>query len=216
MHLFAAADVGRDVSRAVTAADGTEYRVRSARIGDFASWRAVRMANERRLAPAFGSAGRTWAEENTATSWVEWITALLRARRRREALPMVISEHRPGRDARIVGEIGVCGIDPTTRSGELYAWAAEVPPAVVPWAVAQLIAAAFAPPYRMDRVVAPIACGNPGPRQALEALGFTHRARRHELRDYDGAPTDHDIWAMENTTAVRASMDRAERRLEHV
>ncbi|GAA1095471.1 GNAT family N-acetyltransferase [Tsukamurella strandjordii] len=196
-------------SRLPSVADGAagdEYLVRPARLLDYRSWRATRMANERRLAPAFGSPDRLWSALNTRSAWLERFGPVPGLSRRGRSLTYVVVARDPRGHERIVGEVGIRGVDPVTASGEISVWATDLPDAVMPWATASLVAAAFASEHRLDRVVAPVARNNPGPCRMFEAVGMERRAVRRSLREYDGAPRDHDIWVIENTPATRAAL----------
>ena len=197
----------RGAREATLRAGSTEYSVRRPRIRDYPHWRRTRIDEKARLAAAFGSPDADWPDLHSPSAWVEWVTSVRSAARRREALPFVLLEH--GADGpRLVGEIGVGAVDPRTGTGELYAWAVRTAPEVVPWAVAQVISRTFDPPFALDRIVAPTARGNRSVHRALEVLRFEHRATRRRFRMYAGEPTDHDLWVMDNTPHNRARIRR--------
>lgn len=186
--------------------DGREFELRRVRLTDYASWRTIRLANERRLAPAFKRPDRTWEECHSPMAWVEWFadTAVGSLRRTRYAL--VIVEHAAGKPSRVVGEVGLCGVDPVTRAGELSAWVSDSPGTLVPWGLANVIDRVFAPEYGLERIVAPGVETKGRPAHLVAALGMERIGTRRDFRIFNGEPTDHMMCVLENTPEVRASM----------
>lgn len=187
-------------------AGGRRYALRTPVLADFATWREVRLRHAARLAPAFGSSEHEWAVDSSPEAWAEWLTSMRSAAFRGAALPAVVVEQADSGE-RVVGELGVCAVDPITRTGEFYAWSVAQDPTVVPWAASNLVLRAFDAPLHLDRVVAPVAEVNPGPSRALHRMGWARKAVRRALRTYDGAPEDHGIWVLENEPAVRRALE---------
>ncbi|WP_461167741.1 GNAT family N-acetyltransferase [Tsukamurella serpentis] len=174
-------------------------------MSDYSTWRDARLDNREHLAPAFGSSERDWAAQSSPQAWVEWLGAMRDGARAGTALPSVVVEQREGAE-RVVGSMGICAVDPVTRSGEFFAWCIAEDPSVVPWAASNLVLRAFTGPLELERVVGPVAMVNPAPGRALHRMGWTRRAGRRALRVYDGAPADHDLWVLENDPAVRDAL----------
>lgn len=188
------------------ASGARRYSLRPPRAGDYASWRDVRLEHARVLAPAFGSSQRRWEQESTPEAWIERIAELRAAARHDTALPAVVVEHVAGGE-RVIGELGVCAVDPLTRTGEFYAWAVAGDPVVVPWAASVLVLESFDGPLQLRRVVAPVAVDNPGPSRALRRMGWTLAAERAAYREYDERPATHGIWVLENELEVRRALE---------
>ncbi len=185
--------------------DGRRYALRPPRLTDYAGWRDIRLAHADLLAPAFGTSQRGWEQDCAPGQWIEWCTMLRRSTRNLSALAAVAVEH-TDRGERVIGELGVCGVDPVTRSGEFYAWLVAGNPRVLPWGVSTMVLHAFAGPMALRRVLAPVAVVNPGPLRTIKRTGWTHRAVRRVLREYDEQPADHDIWSLENDPATRRAL----------
>ncbi|WP_019201453.1 GNAT family N-acetyltransferase [Tsukamurella sp. 1534] len=190
---------------------GRRYSLRAPRLRDYAGWRDVRLRHADILAPAFGSSERAWADESSAERWFEWVSLLRSRGARHDGVSIaVLVQHRNGGE-RVIGEFGVCGVDPFSRTGEFYAWAVAGDPAIVRWAAATMVRNAFGAPHRLPRVVGPIAVDNPGPAGALHTMGWSRRGLRRVLREYDARPTDHEIWVLDNDAETRASLERMAR-----
>ena len=81
-----------------------------------------------------------------------------------------------------------------------------MPHAATTWALAEGVLEVLEGPYGVPWVVAPVAVPNPGPSGLLARGGFEPSGTARQLRPYDGVPTDHVIWRLENTAAVRAHL----------
>ncbi|GAA1017276.1 hypothetical protein GCM10009551_105940 [Nocardiopsis tropica] len=196
---------GRARTVAAMRLDGVDYEVRHMRLSDFRPWQKTRLRCEDRLAPAFAAEGRTWAEQNDVTSWVEYATPLIEGYRSRRTLPLVIYR-RDAHGEEFLGEVGLCGIDDATRSGEMYGWIAPTKTRITPWTLSTAVGMVLEPEYRLDRVIVPAAAANAATRPGLQILGFSDGGRRHALRPYAGAPADHDISYLDNTPENRAAI----------
>lgn len=102
----------------------------------------------------------------------------------------------------MVGEVGICAVDPVTATGEISVWSVARPASVVPWAASAIVLAGF-DLLGLARVVAPVAVVNRGPLRALGRMDWVRAANRRSLREYEGVPREHGIWVLENTPAVR-------------
>ncbi|MBJ8340472.1 GNAT family N-acetyltransferase [Antrihabitans sp. YC3-6] len=186
--------------------DGISYSLRVPRIDDAGLWRAARSAERDRLLPAFGRTDLSWEEAHAPVIWVESWMRMRSAAKRGEAIFFVVIET-ISEVATIVGEVAVAGIDPNSGSGELSIWVSRRATAeVAKWAIAETVLRAFDAPYRIPRVIGPIAVSNRAPARLAESMGFVELAQRRALRVYNGEPTDHALWVFDNNERNRTRM----------
>lgn len=179
------------------------YRLRLPLLSDAGSWRRTCLAERTRLTAAFGRDDMSWDEAHSPIMWTERCVELRRAYRKGRALPFVVCKSGRAGVEEIVGEVGVSGVDRWTDTAELYVWLAKLPNgrAVSSWALASVTLRAFESGLHPARVVGPIAVANPRAAHLAERVGFEPKAVRRDLRLYDGVPTDHRLWVMENTVS---------------
>lgn len=188
------------------AVDGHRYALRPPRLEDFPTWRDARIAHASRLAPAFGTSELQWAVDSSPEAWLEAFWRSRSAARRSRALPGIVTEMHSESRERVVGEVGICAVDPVTATGEMSVWSVARPAAVVPWAASAVVLAGF-DLLGLDRVIAPVAVVNAGPLRALGRMNWVRAASRSALREYEGVPREHGIWVLENTREVRGRLE---------
>lgn len=193
---------------ALTRRFGTStFSLRVPRFADFERWRATRIDHSRFLAPAFGEAGRTWAELNTPAAWIEKYVTDRRLSRRGLSFPHLLfeSSHIDAAGPRVAGEVNISRVDGLSQAGELSVWCTPSvhQSEVTGWAGHVVVLEAFTRANPLRWVIAPVAVDNPRPAKGLALAGFEKTARLRRQRDYDGSPTDHDLWVCENTPRNR-------------
>lgn len=172
--------------------DGTTILLRRARISDGPPWRAARLRDADRLRPAFG-------DDVSLTAWVEHVLEDREATGQGVLEPLLAVDD----EGNVLGE---CTFSLDRRSGlaECSMWAVSATtPVQTTWIIVSAALWLLERRPTIPWIVAPVAVGNPGPARMLTASGFERAAVARELRAYDGVPTDHDIWRLENTPAVR-------------
>jgi RimJ/RimL family protein N-acetyltransferase len=105
--------------------------------------------------------------------------------------------------------LGECVFSIDARSGlaELSLWTGRaVPHSVSTAATAHGVLRMFEQQPAVPWMVAPVASANPGPARLLAEAGFEPGATARRLRLYDGVPTDHVVWRLENTERTRAHL----------
>lgn len=169
--------------------------LRPPRISDGPAWRATCLREEARLKDSFGAPGVPWS---TSVSLVSWADRVMQQRASAKAgllVPYVVTYD----NGAVAGEISFA-IDPRTATAEVSLWITkETPKALRTWLIGMSMLRIFSLPQPIERVVAPVAVGNPGPTQVFTLLGFTKQATARELRAYGGAVVDHDIWWLDRS-----------------
>lgn len=172
--------------------DGSDLLLRRARISDGPPWRAARLRDAHRLRAAFG-------DDVSLTDWVDHVLADRRQTRQGSLEPLLAVD---GRN-RVVGECSFA-IDGRSGLAECSMWTVSQTTHVqTTWVIVSAALWLLERRPTIPWIVAPVAVGNPGPARMLTASGFERAAVARQLRVYDGVPTDHDIWRLENTPAVR-------------
>jgi RimJ/RimL family protein N-acetyltransferase len=188
--------------------DDVDVMLRPPRLTDGPEWRRVRIADESRLRAAFREGDASWAEQSSSTAWADRLLMLRGGARAGSIVPFVFATT----DDHLLGEC-VFSIDPRSGLAELSLWTARaVPHSVSTAATALGVLRMFEHPPAVPWMVAPVASSNPGPARLLAEAGFEPGATARRLRLYDGVPTDHVIWRLENTertrTHLRGVLDR--------
>jgi RimJ/RimL family protein N-acetyltransferase len=179
--------------------DDVEVVLRRPRLTDGPGWRRVRLAAEARLRGAFGHGDESWDEQSSLVTWADHVHETRAATRAGAMVPYVFVTA----DGQFLGE---CIFTISARSGlaELSLWTARsVPHSVSTAATAHGVLRMLEHPPAVPWVVAPVASSNPGPARLLAEAGFEPGATARRLRLYDGVPTDHVIWRIENTERTR-------------
>jgi RimJ/RimL family protein N-acetyltransferase len=183
------------------------FSLRVPRFRDFEGWRATRMFHARFLAPAFGETGRTWEELNTSAAWIEKYVTDRRLSRRGLSYPHLLFETSQANATApsVAGEVNISRVDSLSRAGEMSVWCTPSvhPSEVSGWAFHVVVLNAFTGPNPLRWVIAPVSVANPRPAKGLAVAGFEKTATLRRQRDYDGSPTDHNLWVCENTTRNR-------------
>ncbi len=170
--------------------------LRQARWSDGPAWVRTRTQDGERMRTVFG--------DSSLTTWVEHYMEQRRAVRAGLRVPFLATHV----DGRVIGEVNF-HLDPTTGSAEISLWFARgTSREITEWIAASSLFRLYQLPARVPRVMAPIASANPGPRRLLAHWGFTQRAVSRELRPYDGAPVDHDVWWLERDPDQLADLAR--------
>lgn len=180
--------------------------LRAPRLSDADAWRRTCLEHEERLRPAFGHGHTDWSSEHSPTEWAEkWWCA--------RTDPFVVHSRSliagDGADARMVGQVEHVGPDPRTGHFEASIWIAGIPRpsgSIAQWALAMCVLDVFLSFPDVPRIVGPVYVHNRAAAALGEAVGFQHVQTLRRLREYDGEPADHAIWAIENTAEVRASL----------
>ena len=187
--------------------DGRLLLMRQPRFSDYASWNTARRFADSHISAAFAdsSDGKGWLVNNSSRTWVERCARLRRAARRGRAAPFVVVEVDADGSESVLGEFGIDAVDDWTWVGEASAWLSPIEKSsgVALWAAASMLLAGFTLPRSYSTVIGPVAVGNRSAARLSAAVGMTVIARSRVLRMYGGRPTDHDIWAMENTPESR-------------
>jgi hypothetical protein len=182
--------------------DGIEVVLRGPRFSDGLSWRQVRLRDEARLRPSFGNRDRGWDEQSSLTAWVERVVDHRAGARAGTIVPFVLATTVDD----VLGEF-TFAIDGRSGLAEMSLWTARgVPHDLTTWATASAVLGLFDAPQIVPWVVAPVAVTNPAPSGLLARGGFEPSGTARQLRPYDGVPTDHVIWRLENTAAARAHL----------
>jgi RimJ/RimL family protein N-acetyltransferase len=190
--------------------DDLDVVVRPPRLTDGPEWRRARLADESRLRAAFGQGDASWQQQSSSTAWADRLHMLRDGARAGTVVPFVFVTT----DDRLLGEC-VFGIDARSGLAELSLWTGRaVPHSVSTAATALAVLRMFEHPPAVPWVVAPVASSNPGPARLLAEAGFEQGATARRLRLYDGAPTDHAIWRLENAERTRTHLRDVLRRYQ--
>jgi RimJ/RimL family protein N-acetyltransferase len=182
--------------------DELDVVLRRPRLTDGPEWRRVRLADESRLRPAFGHGDAPWGEQSSLTAWADRVHSLREATRAGAMVPFVFATTA----GRFLGEC-VFSIDARSGLAELSLWTGRaVPHSVSTAATAHGVLRMFERPSSVPWMIAPVAASNPGPTRLLAEAGFEPGATARRLRLYDGEPTDHVVWRLENTERTRAHL----------
>lgn len=179
--------------------------VRAPRLSDADSWRHTCLEHEKRLRPAFGSPRTDWNDEHSPTVW-----AAIWWRSRTDPsvqVASVLTVDDGGHD-RVVGQQIFAGRDPRTGHTETSTWVAGLPNshAAAMWMSAVNILEVFEKHPEVTCVVAPLSTTNKAATALATSVGFTYLQTLRQLREFSGAPTDHTIYTLPNTAAVRAKL----------
>ncbi len=181
---------------------GVDVVLRPPRISDGPSWRRTRLLDEARLRPSIGHGDESWDAQSSLTAWVERVRHLRAGARDGSTVPFVLATTAGD----VLGEIAFT-IDARSGLAELSIWTARsVPHDATTWALARGVLNVLEGLRGVPWVVAPVSVTNPGPSGLLARGGFEPSGTAQQLRPYDGVPTDHVIWRLENTSAVRAHL----------
>lgn len=176
--------------------------MRRARLSDGPAWRRARLLNESRLRPAMSDGHDGWDRQSSLTAWADHLREQRAATRTGAMVPYLLATT----DDEVLGE---CTFSFDERSGlaELSLWSiGAASHALARWATATGILQLFEDPDPVPWVVGPVAVTNRGPAGLLAVAGFESVGVARQLRVYDGAPTDHEMWRMENSAATRAHL----------
>lgn len=178
--------------------------LRRPQLTDGPEWRRIRLADESRLGPSFGHDDASWDEQSSLTAWADRVHALRAEARAGAMVPFAFATT----DGRFLGEC-LFSIDARSGLAELSLWTGRaVPHDAATAATARGVLRMFEHPRTVPWIVAPVASSNPGPARLLAEVGFEPGGTARRLRLYDGAPTDHVVWRLENTERTRAHLRR--------
>lgn len=167
--------------------------LRPVRLRDAGVWSAVRLRDERHLAPWEPTLPGGWARRNAAGEWPGRWLALRSAARRGAALPLAVTL-----DGRFVGHVVVGNVvrEPLLSAYVGYWVDADVAGGgVITAAVALVVDHCFGPAglHRLEATVRP---ENAASLRVLEKLGFRREGTFRRYLDVDGTWRDHHCFAM--------------------
>lgn len=178
--------------------------LRPPRVLDGPAWRDTCLREEDRLAHVLRSPDRSWAESLSTAAWVERVQAQRAATRAGLLIPYVAVLD----DGRVVGEISFA-IDPRTGVAEASLWVSrDVPRGARAWLIGMSIMRVLSLPDPIARIIAPVACSNPGPAALFAQLGFTRAVHSEQLRWYDDRWADHNVWWLDTGPDVLTHLGR--------
>jgi RimJ/RimL family protein N-acetyltransferase len=182
--------------------DGVDVVLRRPRLSDGPSWRRARLLDEDRLRPSLSHGDDTWDRQSSLPAWVERVGGQRAAARAGTQVALVLATT----SDEVLGEF-TFALDERSGLAELSLWTRRsVPREATAWSTAASVLHVLEHPYAVPWVVAPVAVPNPGPTDVLTRAGFEPSATARRLRPYDGVPTDHVVWRLENTATSRARL----------
>ena len=189
--------------------------LRPYRRSDARAWSAVRIANEKWLAPWESSPPGPWAEMNSVGAYGYVYRDMKRAARRGESMPFAVClREEPGKE-RLVGHLNLGNIVRRAFSSAYVGYWVDSRVAgrgVIPTALALAVDHAFGP-GGLHRVEINIRPENGPSRRVVEKLGFREEAYHPRYMHIDGTWRDHLGYAMtsEEVTAEGGLLARWKR-----
>nr|WP_211177216.1 GNAT family protein [Pseudonocardia acidicola] len=167
--------------------------LRPVRLRDGSAWSAIRIRDERNLAPWEPSAPGSWVQRNAVTEWPGRWAVLRAAGRRGVALPFAITL-----DGRLVGQVMVGNIvrEPLLSAYVGYWCDARVNGCGVTTAAVAMVADHCFGPVGLHRLEATVRPENRASMRVLEKLGFREEGLFQRYLDVDGAWRDHLCFAL--------------------
>ena len=174
-----------------TTPNGLRVVLRTPRLSDADAWRRVRLDDRAAIEPYWAYSGQSWPDQHRRRVWVrEWIAGRRRMRR--------------GQSIHTIGEVdgqlaGQCDawLERYHQRGELGMWIHSrwSGDGVGLVAVGLLIDYLFNE-VGLERVSAPIACGNVPPTRLAEHLSFVHEGVMRSYMTSGKGRCDYDLWSM--------------------
>lgn len=179
-------------------ANGDVLWIRPPKYSDGPSWRDTCRRESDRLAHVLGDVDEGWEASTSLVAWAERLRNQRTASRQGLAISTVVAFG----DGQIAGEVSFA-VDPRTSVVEASIWLSEtLPNDARAWVVAMCLIRVCSLPDPIAGIVAPVAISNPGPGPLFTAIGFERTGRCRQLRRYDGAWTDHDIWWLDSRQSI--------------
>jgi RimJ/RimL family protein N-acetyltransferase len=173
-----------------TTPGGLTVVLRAPRLSDADSWRQARITDQAAMEPFWEYSDVSWPDRHRRRDWIrEWIGARQRMRQGR-CLHTVVE---------VNGELsGQCDawLERYHKRGELSLWvhsrwSGDVVGAT---AVGMLLDYMFGE-IGLERITAPIACGNAPPSSLAEQFGFVHEGVLRSYMTVGKGRCDHDLWS---------------------
>lgn len=170
-----------------------EVAVRPVRLRDGAAWSAVRIRDERHLAPWEPNMPGTWEQRHAVGEWPGRWLALRSAARRGVALPFAVTL-----DGRFAGHVMIGNLvrEPLLSAYVGYWVDAAVAGGGVITAAVALVADHCFGPVGLHRLEATVRPENAASLRVLEKLGFRMEGVFRRYLDVDGGWRDHRCYAI--------------------
>ncbi|ADG78346.1 N-acetyltransferase domain-containing protein OS=Tsukamurella paurometabola (strain ATCC 8368 / DSM / CCUG 35730 / CIP 100753 / JCM 10117 / KCTC 9821 /NBRC 16120 / NCIMB 702349 / NCTC 13040) OX=521096 GN=Tpau_1728 PE=4 SV=1 [Tsukamurella paurometabola] len=179
--------------------------LRAPRLSDAKAWRRTNLEHEDRLRPAFGSPHSDWEAAHSAAEWAHtWLAARSGAGVPLSRVLMVDD----GDSDRMVGQQTYAGPDPRTGHAEVSTWIAGLDDSAViaRWMSAMCVLEVLRLNPHLRYITAPLAVTNAPAIALAKASGFTWVQDQRGLREYNGHPIDHTVYALANSLESRSML----------
>ncbi|APT84353.1 acetyltransferase [Corynebacterium aquilae DSM 44791] len=177
----------------VLLADGGLVTVRPLKVGDFSSWRRMRLEDEHLIRPVEPTVRGSWAEAHTRASFMEQLAGLRRLASFGHVLPLAIEV-----DGLFAGQLTIGGIERgTALSGWVGYWVSSryTGRGVAQAALALGVDHAFNK-VGLHRLTATFLPDNPTSGSVLKAVGFRREGYLRGNLHIDGRWRDHEFVAL--------------------
>ena len=186
--------------------DAGTVALRPVRLRDGREWSAIRIRDERRLAPWEPSLPGSWAERHATAEWPGRWLQLRSAARRGSALPFAVTVD--GRFAHHVADHHLPG-EPLLSAYVGYWCDARVGGGGVTTAAVALVVDHCFGPVGLHRLEATVRPENTASLRVLAKLGFRHEGLLRRYLDVDGAWRDHLCFALTVEDLPRGGLARS-------
>ncbi|MDV3125584.1 GNAT family N-acetyltransferase [Mycobacterium sp. 21AC1] len=182
---------------------GRALTLRTPRFSDAEDWRRVRLANQELIEPFWDHSTLSWSERHTRRVWLRECVSARRRMRRGAGLHTVIDV-----DRQLAGQCDVW-IDRYHGRSELGLWvAAGHSNAGVGSAAVRLVVGHLFDAMSIERVAAPIACGNDATIRIARRLGFVREGVMRSYMTVGSRRRDHELWSLTRNDWLGASATR--------
>jgi RimJ/RimL family protein N-acetyltransferase len=181
---------GAGPTLSATTPSGLVVVLRPPRLRDADSWRRARIADQAAIEPFWAYSELSWADRHRRRDWIRDYIAARRRMRQGRCVHTVVE---------VNGELaGQCDawLEPYHLRGELGMWMGSrwAGEGVGATAVGLLIDYLFAE-IGLERITAPIACGNVAPACLAKQLKFVHEGVLRSYMTVGKGRSDHDLWS---------------------
>lgn len=168
-----------------------ELTLRTPRFSDADDWRRVRLANQQLMEPFWDHSTLSWPERHTRSVWIRECVSARRRMRRGTGLHTVIDV-----DRQLAGQCDAW-IDRYHGRSELGLWvAAGHANAGVGSGAVQLVVRHLFDELGIERIAAPIACGNGATSRIARRLGFVREGVMRDYMTVGNRRRDHELWSL--------------------
>jgi RimJ/RimL family protein N-acetyltransferase len=186
--------------------NGRVVTLRTPRFSDADEWRRTRLADQSAIEPFWDHSELSWSARHSRRAWIRECIDARRRMRRGDCVHTVIEV-----DGQLAGQCDAW-LEQYHGRGELGLWVHSqwAGTGAATTAVSLLIDYLFAE-IGLERIVAPIACGNEAPARIAQRLGFVHEGVLRSYMNVGGTRRDHDLWSQTREDWLAASGARTRR-----